>query len=104
MSISETNLGYTLQAQPLLRQRIEAIVRNAMWDGTGDPTRDITKLVDALAWAVASHDPIRKTIRDWWEGDGKAFADNVSRSVDAIDDSQLLTVVTTALTRLKFTV
>lgn len=103
MAISETNLGYVLHAQTSLRQRIEAIVQDKMWDGTTDPQRPVP--VEALSWAVASTDSIRQTIRNWWTTpDGQPYEGNVPRSTDCITDAQLVTVINSALVRLNFAV
>lgn len=97
MAIKETILAYNIQQNLAVRSRIEAIARDKLWDGVGDPTIDLP--IDDLAWAVASAEPIRAAVRNALDQQ----APNINKSVDVITDAQLFTAVIAALTRLGIT-
>jgi hypothetical protein len=95
-TIKETLLAANLQQNINVRARIEAIVRDKLWEGTGDPTVSID--MEALAWAVASEDGIRKAVRDAMDDEENT---NINKNTDAIGDVLLYTTVGKAMTRLK---
>ena len=94
-TIKETLLAANLQQNISLRSRIEAIVRDALWAGTGDPTVAID--MEALSWAVASEDAIRLAVREAMDDVDNT---NINKNIDAIPDPLLYTTVLQAMARL----
>lgn len=95
MTIKETVLTYNIQTNVAVRSRIEAIVRDKLWAGTGDPT--VSLPIEDLAWAVSASEPVRKAVRDALDPEQP----NVARGCDAIEDTQLIPAVAAAMKRLK---
>lgn len=97
MPMRETNLAYAIQMQPSLRYRIEAIAKDRLWDTVeADPAQHVP--LDHLAWAVASNDEIRKTVRAAFSAPEDP---DVGRGVEAIGDAALAPIVYAAMQRLR---
>lgn len=95
-TITDTLLAANLQQNISIRGRIEAIVRDKLWEGTTDPTVQVD--MDALAWAVASENKVRKAIRDVMDDVDNT---NINKNTDAIGDALLVDTVGRAMIRLK---
>lgn len=93
MSEHPSQIMFTCYFNGGLRNRIEALVRDHLWnDTTTDPTAPIP--LDSLAWAVATNPTIRNAVT-------VAIVDGeINAAIDGIDETILERIILAALTRL----